>query len=218
MKTFLLAVLLSLCSITGWSASYINYLMMNTAIKHTLEEHERQKKIRNNQAVDTGLEDVNRGKLSDFREQYRKVEARMNSLGLLIDAGVLATQAVPLVNSIKQSQEELIALLADNPGLLFTAAGMEQELAEKAVSILSYMAGILLTYGDINRMKPADRKMLLNFARDELRALDAQSYRLLASMQRSLQLKEKGLAEFGRWVNRERSLVNEIISNARRLS
>jgi len=217
MKIFLLVVLLSMGSITSWSATYINYLMMNTAIKHTLEEHGRQTKIRNYQAVDTQLEDVNREKFSKFQELYRKVEARLNSLGLLIDAGLLAKQAVPLVNSIKESQAELIALLVDNPTLLLSAAEVEQELAEKSVSILSYMAGVMLTYGNLNRMKPSDRKLLLNFARDELRALDAQSYRLLRSLQQRIAMRQTELAGFSSWVNRDRELIDEIMTNAKQL-
>lgn len=217
MKRFLLFVFLCLISMASWSASYINYLMMNTAIKHTLEEHERQTKIRNNQAVDTQLEDLNREKFSGFRDMYRKVEARLNSLGLLIDAGLLARQAVPLVNSIKESQSELIALLIDNPTLLISATDVEQELAEKAVSILSYMAGIMLTYGDLNRMKSSDRKLLLNFARDELRALNAQSYRLLRCMQQHIAMRHTSLSVFRSWDNRERELINEIMTNAKQL-
>lgn len=216
MKTILLGILLVLNLQVCHSASYINYLMLDTAIKHTLEEHGRQTKIRNNQAVDTQLEEENRAKLSSFQEQYRKVEARLNSLGLLIDAGILATQAVPLVNSIRKSQAALISLLIDHPALGISAAQVETELAEKAVSILSYMTGVLLTYGDINRMKPADRKMLLNFARDELRVLDAQSYRLLRTIQQSQQLRHQGLDGSGNWVNREQKLVKDIISKAQK--
>ncbi len=217
MKTVVCGIVLCLSCQLGYSASYINYLMMNTAIKHTLDEYKRQKNIRTNQAVTTELEETNRVKLADFKEQYRKVAARLNSLGLLIDAGLLASQAVPLISSIRQSQQELIELLIEHPGLLLSTAEVEKELADKAVSILSYMVGISLTYGDLNRMKPADRKMLLNFARDELRALDAQSYRLLRSVEQSLQLRQNGLSSFGRWENQEQKLVQEIISNVRKL-
>lgn len=199
------------------ATTYINYLMMNTAIKHSLEENSRQKQLRSNQATATGLEEMNREKLDSFRQLYRRVEARMNSLGLLIDAGILAEQALPLVRSIKTSQSELLLLLTGHPSLLLSAAEVEVELAEKAVSILGYMTGILLTYGEINRMKPSDRKLLLNFARDELRALDGQSYRLLSTLRRSLALKSSGISSFSAWVNEDKKLIQSILNNVNTL-
>lgn len=200
------------------ATTYINYLMMDTAIKHTLEENSRQKQIRTNQATDTSLEEANRKQMSLFQREYQQVEARMKSLGLLLDAGVLATEAVPLVNSITASQTELLSLISEHPLLLLSAADVEQELAEKAVSILNYMAGILLTYGELNHMKPSDRKMLLNFARDELRALDGQSYRLLRSLQQSLASKNAGISVFSGWVNEDKELIGSILSNVKALS
>lgn len=216
MKVTFLVMLLAV-QLNCLATTYINYLMMNTAIKHSLEENSRQKQLRSNQATATGMEEMNREKLDSFRQLYRRVEARMNSLGLLIDAGILAEQALPLVRSIKTSQSELLLLLTGHPSLLLSAAKVEVELAEKAVSILGYMTGILLTYGEINRMKPSDRKLLLNFARDELRALDGQSYRLLSTLRRSLALKSSGISSFSAWVNEDKKLIQSILNNVNAL-
>lgn len=207
-------LLLFLLALQAQAGSYINYSMMNTAIKHTLEEHERQTKIKENQFIVGGLEQENRAGFSAFRQSYKKVEARMNSLGLLIDAGLLVREAIPLVGSIRQSQEELIALLWTHPTLTLSVIDVEQELLEQAGSLLNYMAGILLTYGDINRMKSSDRKLLLNFARDELRALDGQSYCLLNTVRHRLQFGQNSLTAFVSWVNRDEDLIRYMIKKA----
>jgi len=216
MKKLLIVISLALLCLGG-KASYINYLSMNTAIRNTLEEHSRQQKIKNNQLVVTQLEGESREKFSTFKETYRKIEARMNSLGLLIDAGVLVTDAVPLVSSITRSQGEILELVVENPQLGLSAIEVEKGLATRAGSILRYMAGVLLTYGDINRMKPSRRKLLLNFARDELRALDGQSYRLLTALRQRLQLSVPMLNVFADWVSEDKKLISEILKNAKTL-
>jgi hypothetical protein len=76
------------------------------------------------------------------------------------------------------------------------------------------MAGIVLSYGTINEMEKAERKILLDFAQSEIKTLRQQSYSTLQkiiNVKRKIKLRNNLLQN---WVNRDKKIIQDIINNA----
>lgn len=215
MKKTLLIILLALFSHIAKSKDYISYYLIHVAVDHTLKEHERQKSIRNNQAVVTAEEEINRGKMSSFNRKYKQVKERLNSLSLLFDGAFMSMEAYPLLNSIVKTQQDIVREVQAAPYLIPLAISSEAQFVEKARSIIMFLTGLALTYGDINQMKAGDRKMLLHHAIDELYLLDGISTGLLNTINNIKLAQQLKKAQFETWVNRDKEIINDIITNAK---
>jgi uncharacterized membrane protein len=76
------------------------------------------------------------------------------------------------------------------------------------------MTGIVLSYGTINGMEKAERKILLDYAQNEIKTLRQQSY---ATLQKILNVKRKMKLRnnlFKNWINKDKQIIQNIINNA----
>lgn len=198
-------------------ADYISYYLIHTGVDHSLKEHERQTKVRNQQALVTTLEETNRTEANKLTATYDKMISRLNQLGLVIDAAFLTQEAYPALNTIISTQKMIVEKVSDYPYLAPFAIENEIHIVQKAHSLINYMIGLVVSLGDLNTMKPGDRKLLLTHALNELRTVAGLSYRMLSTVRGRILSDNLRKARFSRWVNREKDLITDIIRNAKRL-
>ncbi|MBW8323683.1 MAG: hypothetical protein K0M50_02860 [Prolixibacteraceae bacterium] len=205
-----IAVLFSF-QLFGQGKGYINYLLIHTEVNNSRKEHEIQKKAKNNEALVMANESVNKKTTSEFQEKYKKVKSRLNSLGILIDGAKFLYDAIPLVSSIKDSQEQIFEMVKDHPKFIPIAILGEEEFIIKASSVVTFIAGLCLSVGDLNQMEPANRKILLDFAISELRHLDGMCLILKHSLNTRIIMDNAGLLK--NWVTPDKKIVDDILRN-----
>lgn len=221
MKKIILKVLLiaGLMLIPFWkdcyAKSWICYQLIHTEVDNTLKEHQRQKKIRTNQALVGNQEEINKEKTGFFQKQYEKTRSRLNSLGFLIEAGFVSLEAYPVLQDILKTQRDIFDVVSGSPALAPVAFESEAEITDKAWSIVRFITGIVLSYSDINQMKPADRKILLDHAMNELRTVNRNSYLLLLSLRRAKREQNRENARFASWINQDRKIIQDIVNRAK---
>ncbi len=192
--------------------SYINYLHIHELVRETGAENTRQETIRNNQSVVGVAETNNKKGLDYFKEKYKTARSRLNSLGLIIEAGSFLTEAYPLFKSIKSTQESIVELVVNNPEYALVAAKSEIVFVEKAESLIRFLTGLAVSVGDLNKMETSDRKILFDFATSELRQLDGQAYTLLVTLNQ-LEMTNGNFLDFSSWVNEDKDIIKEIMTN-----
>ncbi len=209
--------LIFLCCSLVCRADYISYYLIHTGIDHSLKEHDRQTSTHNQQTLVTTMEQTNRSETNKLKTTYNKMILRLNTLGLVIDATFLAQEAYPTVNTIIRTQRIIVEQVADYPKLIPFAVKSEIQMIQKASSLINYMVGLSLSLGDLNAIKAGDRKLLLNHALNELRAVAGMSYKMLSTIRGIILSDKLRKARFSRWVNREKDLITSIIRNAKKL-
>lgn len=197
--------------------SWICYQLIHTEVDNTLKEYGRQKKIKSNQELVGAQEKINKEKTGFFQEQYERIRSRLNSVGLLIEAGVLSLQAYPVLQEIRKTQSDIVDVVSNSPSLAFLAFESEAEITDKALSVIRFMTGIVISYGDINQMKPSDRKMLLDHAMSELQAINTNSYLLLSTLRRAKHQQNMGNSKFADWINEDQKIIRDILIKAKAL-
>lgn len=196
----------------------IDIVGIHQLVDESISENKLQVKARNQQALASANEQANLTLLAKLKVTYRQIQHRYNTLGTAINLADIDFTASPMVSRIISNQAQVIRLAEQNPALLAIGYQAELHFAEKAKSLLSYVAGLTLTIGDINQMKASDRKMLFDYVITELSNLQDQSGNMLNMMQyASLSALLKAANPFQNFINADQSLARDIIQNAKYL-
>jgi len=190
----------------------INVELLHQLVAESKSEHSRQELARNNQAVTSANEEVNRGQMGKLKTKYRELKNRFHTVDLAIDAAQIGLEASPVVSEIIRQQGIIYHLASDNPLLIELAIQTEIDLADRARMLASYVVALALSIGDINQMKASDRKMLFSHVLTELRLIEGASKGLAQSMMQAG--RKKSLDPFADFINQDKQLVDEIIRNA----
>ena len=104
--------------------------------------------------------------------------------------------------------------MSDAPIWIPLALGGQYEFINQLQMDIRLMAGIVLSYGTINGMEKAERKILLDYAQNEIKTLRQQSY---ATLQKILNVKRKMKLRnnlIKNWINKDKQIIQNIINNA----
>jgi hypothetical protein len=187
-------------------------------VSYSKSENSLQNMARNDQAVVTANETANKTLLVKMKTMYRTLQNRYSLLGTAINAAQVGLQAEPMVSSIINSQSQLYNLAQQNQAIVPLALQTEIEFAEHSELLIDYMAGLILSIGDVNQTKSSDRKLLFDYVLSELSDIQDLSNNLVRSVAyANLSSLLKSLNPFASFVSQDAHLVNDIITNAKYL-
>jgi hypothetical protein len=219
MKHFILVTLLCISGIDALAQrSTIDIPAMHQLIPQSIDENKLQVKAKNQQAINTANEQANLTLLDKLKKVYRDLQNRYNTLGTVINIADIGIYATPMVSRIISNQRQIIALTSDDPALLPLGLQTEIEFAQRAKDLAGYVAGLSLSYGDVNQMRASDRKMLFDYVLEQLSDIQQLSGNLVVTLQNSnLNLLLRSINPFQDYIDKDRTIVQEILSNARYL-
>jgi hypothetical protein len=216
MKKLIILLLFPLCCQAQTDVLNIPELMQ--LVSYSKSEHSRQVDARDKQLLVTGIETSNKGLIGKTKNMYRTLQNRYSTLGTAISAAQIGLQAYSMVSSIVSSQRQLYDQAKKNPAILTLAYAAEFDFVERSELLMDYIAGLVLSYGDINQMKSSDRKLLFDFILTELSNIQHLSNQLLRSVQYgTLAVLLKSVNPFRSFVYQDEHIVKDIISNAKYL-
>ncbi|WP_312082150.1 hypothetical protein [Epilithonimonas hominis] len=186
--------------------------MMNLEIRHTMEENGRQKEMKNKQALNLATENQNKKQWTKLRETTVKIQERLRFVDFAmqsIPTGYAITQEAA---RIRNNELLIIEELQTAPYALIVALLGQIQFADDLQMVVRLLAGIVVSYGAINQMEKAERKVLLDYALEEVNRLESESYYtlfLIRELRRKIEYK-KALLQY--YVNRDRQVVQSIIN------
>ncbi|RZJ23699.1 MAG: hypothetical protein EON51_02135 [Acinetobacter sp.] len=196
----------------------LNVPAIHQLVGNSSTEFDKQVDARNKQGITTANEEMNKTYLAKLKNKYRELQQRYSLLGTAIDAANIGLQATPMVNSIIKSQTEIYRLAEQNPAIVFIAYQTEIEFLQKSRSLIYYLIGLSASVGAVNQMKQADRKILFDFILLELSGIQDLSRGLVNAIQYSnLSSLIRLLNPFQDYIDMDKSIVNDIITNAKYL-
>ncbi len=198
--------------------STIDIVGMHQLIDQSKDEHARQVNTRNNQATVNANEQANLTLLGKLKDIYRTLQNRYNTLGTAVSVANIGIEATPMVGQIIIYQGQIVKLVEKNPAVAMLGVQSEIEFVQKAEGLLGYVAGLTLSFGDVNQMKASDRKLLFDYVIQQLSQIqelsgnlvDTLSYSNLSSLLRSLN-------PFQNFVDMDKNMAGDIIQNAKYL-
>jgi hypothetical protein len=218
MKKILILLFGLFLSLAVFSAKkVINVAGIDLRVSHSYNENKRQETGLNNQAENTGIEEVNKSQTKKYKEKAKEVQQRLEKLSILLDVANVTQEGIKITKNIKEQQSYVVNEIAKSPYLIFLQVNQIKEISTQVELLGRYLAGAVLSGGDIYAMENADRKVIVNFIIGELRDLEYTSWQMYMTV-RSVRMNQKlNAAAFKNWMNKDKEIVKEIIENAKNL-
>lgn len=198
--------------------STIDVVGMHQLIDESKSEHTKQVDAKNRQAINTTNEQANLTLLTKMKNTYRTLQQRYNMLGTVINIADIGIYATPMVEHIINYQGQIVQLVQKNPAVASLGYQTEIEFVEKAEALSMYVAGLTLSLGDVNQMKASDRKLLFDYVLSELSSIQNLSGNMLNLLQYSnLSAVLRVLNPFQSYIDQDKSMINNILNNAKYL-
>jgi len=213
-----MAFSLSLSALSYGQGKVLNIPELLQLVSYSKSEHSLQRDAWDKQGTVTSTETANKTLLGKIKDMYRTLQNRYSTLGTAISAANIGIEAAPMVNSITHSQSQLYQLAQKNPAIIALAYQTEIDFAEHSEMLIRYLAGLILSIGDVNQMKSSDRKLLFDYVLTELSNIQDMSNRLVRNVQfGTLASLLHHVNPFDSFVYEDQHMISAILSNAKYL-
>ena len=217
-KILLIFSFVCFVSVAFAQQSTLDIVGIHQLVDESTAENKLQVSARNKQAAATANEQANLTLLEKLKNTYRTMQQRYNTLGTAITVADVGLYADPMVNQILSYQAQIVALAEKNPALIAIGYQSEIQFADDAKDLLGYVAGLILSYGDVNQMKASDRKILFDYVITQLSVLQELSGNMVNMMQySSLASLLRAANPFQNFIDADVSISKSIIQNAKYL-
>lgn len=197
---------------SSWQQEYVSFPMLNLEIKSTMEENGRQKEMKNKQTLNLATENQNKKQWTKLRETTTKIQDRLRFVDFALQAIPTGYAISQEAAKIQKNEQDIIQELKTAPYALVVALPGQIKFADDLQMVVRLLTGIVVSYGAINQMEKAERKILLDYALDEVKNLESESYYtlfLIRELRRKIEYK-KALLQY--YVNRDRQVVEGIMT------
>lgn len=212
MKRLLFLSVLFLSAVSTYAQ--LNVPLMHQLIENSKTEHGKQIDAKNQQAKNTAVEATNKTLMTSVKDRYRTLQERFAKMSIVFDAVNIGISATPLVREIIKEQQKIVVYAQSDPLLIPIALDSEVIFVQKANSLVNYLIGLCAVIGDVNQMKVSDRRILFEHILNELRNISYLSGGVARTLQASV-MKKRGTDPFSDYINREETLVNDIMNNVK---
>ena len=196
-----------------WQKENVSFPMMNQEIRHTMEENDRQKTMKKRQDINLTTEVVNKKQWEKFKETTTKIQERLR----LVD---FAMQAIPTgyaifleSQKIQDVQSKIVAEIQSAPYSLIVVLPSQIKFVDDMQMVVRLLSGIVISYGAINQMEKAERKILLEYALGEVTNLRRDSLFMLMKVREIKRKVEWTKFVIINYINKDKQIVEQIISH-----
>lgn len=196
-----------------WQKENVSFPMMNQEIRHTMQENDRQKTMKNRQNINLTTEAVNKKQWEKFKETTTKIQERLR----LVD---FAMQAIPTgyaifleSQKIQDVQSKIVEEIQGAPYSLIVVLPSQIRFVDDMQMVVRLLSGIVISYGAINQMEKAERKILLEYALEEVTNLRRDSLFMLMKVRDIKRKVEWTKFVLLNYINKDKQIVEQIISH-----
>ena len=200
-------------SSSPWQKENVSFPMMNIQINAAMKEHDRQKEMRQKQTLNTTVEAANQSQWKGFKEKVTKIQDRLRIVSFAIQAiptGIAMNREIAKIN---QNQTAIMNEIGTAPYSIIAALPSQVQFVDDLQMVTRLITGIVLSYGAMNQMEQSERKILLDYALEEVKTVSRNSTYMLLKIR---DIKAKVLRNqraFQYYVNRDKQVVENIMKN-----
>lgn len=200
-------------STPAWQQENVSFPMMDLEINATMKEHDRQKEMRQKQTLNATVETANQTQWKNFKDKIIKVQDRLRIVSFSIQAIPTGVAMSRELTKIIDNQTAIINEINTAPYSIISVLPAQVQFVDDLQMVTRLITGIILSYGAINQMEKSERKVLLDYALSEVKALSRNSTYMLLKIR---DIKAKVLRNkraFQYYVNRDKQVVESIMNN-----
>ena len=129
-------------------------------IAHNKTNFDDNKTVKNNQLESTVTVGVLKNTKDKCKRLIDSLDKRLNSLYIILADATLAIQVSQIMKDIFEYQAESFQLVLKYPYASFLYYNNQQKIIDDAGSVVNLIYMVILSYGDIGKMKVSERKIV----------------------------------------------------------
>lgn len=200
-------------STPAWEKENVSFPMMNIEINATMKEHNRQKEMRERQTLNATVETANQSQWKDLKEKVTKIQDRLRIVSFAIQAIPSGIAMSREISKITDNQTAIIHEINTAPYSIIAVLPSQVQFIDDLQMVTRLITGIILSYGAINQMEKSERKILLDYALGEVKAISRNSTHMLLKIRDIKAKVNRNKRAFQYYVNRDRMVVENIMNN-----
>ena len=182
-------------------------------IAHNKTNFDDNKTVKNNQLESTVTVGVLKNTKDKCKRLIDSLDKRLNSLYIILADATLAIQVSQIMKDIFEYQAESFQLVLKYPYASFLYYNNQQKIIDDAGSVVNLIYMVILSYGDIGKMKVSERKIVYTQIIMQLAYLKAKCNALYGQL-KMIDFSEtyKGSRGF-QYIDMDKAKVNQIIND-----
>jgi len=129
-------------------------------IAHNKTNFDDNKTVKNNQLESTVTVGVLKNTKDKCKRLIDSLDKQLNSLYIILADATLAIQVSQIMKDIFEYQAESFQLVLKYPYASFLYYNNQQKIIDDAESVVNLIYMVILSYGDIGKMKVSERKIV----------------------------------------------------------
>ncbi len=129
-------------------------------IAHNKTNFDDNKTVKNNQLESTVTVGVLKNTKNKCKRLIDSLDKQLNSLYIILADATLAIQVSQIMKDIFEYQAESFQLVLKYPYASFLYYNNQQKIIDDAGSVVNLIYMVILSYGDIGKMKVSERKIV----------------------------------------------------------
>lgn len=199
-----------------WEKEHASFPMMNQEVRLSLEEHDRQKALNKKQLLNTATEEENKSQWSKWKNTATKIQNRLRIIDFAMQGIPTGYDIMLRTKNIKKNQERIIEEIKTAPYTIKEALPGEINFIDDLQMTTRFIVGLVVSYGAINQMEKTERKILLEHALNEVRALENKSFDILMRIRFLKERERIQRQKINYLIERDRKIVGDILSKVKR--
>lgn len=165
-------------------ADYVDPVYIKTRITQSKQENERLKTQRNKTSIVVGGENVNKEKQTKYQKTTTAIKERLTQAQQTLSTLPSAVRIYTYSDKTKDNITKIIKLVQKYPTVLFSDGIFDKlaDFTEEVNLALRLLSGVVLSYGNINKMEISDRMQMIRYVGDEFNFLYIESSTLYYSL------------------------------------
>ena len=181
-------------------------------ISHNKTNYSDHQGFRDNQLVSQATVSFWKSTTNTFKRLSDSLDKRLTSLSILTTDVEVTYEIYTGLSEMYSYQSRSVGIATKYPFTLPVIISREQQIYEAGYGLFQYMTLLVLSYGDLSKMKASSRQVIFKSIRDQIFVLRAMCYSLYCAMERvDFAQLFKNTKEF-QIVNKDASIVKDILT------
>lgn len=182
-------------------------------ISHNKKNYSDHQDARNNQVISQGTVSTLKSSTNKFKTLSDFIDKRLSSAFIVItDVATLYNIYNQLADMMEYEQRSLV-IAKRHPWALSIMANEQEQIIKSGTELFNYMSLLVLSYGDISKMKVSARKVVFHSINLQLSVLKGRCYSMYCTMQRLDLTSTIRNSKPGQIVNKDKQIVTDILKN-----
>jgi hypothetical protein len=181
-------------------------------ISHSKKNHGDHLDMRNNQAVSTATVSEWKKRQNQLKQLVDQIDRRLSSVFIVIADVAMMYEVSSSFEEMASYQQKTFELLTRYPYGATLVLGPQQQLYKDAVELFSFVQLMVLSYGDLTKMKVSSRQAIYRKLRDQVYVLRSRCYSIYQIMRKIEFAQLLQHTQVYPFIQKDKAIVQEIIN------